>query len=116
MPCMQQVVDLQEDPAFERLDVALLNIALDTPEAWKDEGGSLGVTTPMLSDIGAKVSTAYGVMRWMMPTGEPGHTFVLIDARGTVVMIKDYGASEHGGAMYVPPGQLVSLISEHLNI
>ena len=112
---MQQVVDLQDDPAFERLDVALLNIAVDPPAAWKDEGGSLGITTPMLSDIDAKVSTAYGVMRWMMPSGEPGHTFVLIDAEGTVVMIKDYGAPEHGGAMYVPPDELVKLIWDQLN-
>lgn len=114
MPCMQQVVDLQNDPAFERLDVELLNIAIDPPEVWKNDGVPLGITTPMLSDIGAKVSTSYGVMQWMMPTGEPGHTFVLIDDKGKVLLIKDYGAPEHGGAMYVPPQELVPLISRHL--
>lgn len=114
MLCMQQVVDLQKDPAFEHLDVALLNIAVDPPEAWKKEGAPLGITTPMLSDIGAKVSTTYGVMQWMMPSGEPGHTFVLIDEQGKVLLIKDYGALEHGGAMYVTPRDLVALISRHL--
>lgn len=114
MPCMQQVVDLQEDPAFGRLNVTLLSIAIDPPQAWKSEGVPLGITTPMLSDIGAKVSTSYGVMQWMMPSGEPGHTFVLVDDQGKVLLIKDYGAPEHGGAMYVTPRDLVKIISGNL--
>ncbi len=36
----------------------------------------------MLSDAGNHVATAYGVMRWKMPTDEPGHIFVLIDPAG----------------------------------
>ena len=29
---MQQIVDLENDPAFQALDVALVSIAFDTPE------------------------------------------------------------------------------------
>lgn len=57
----------------------------DGPGRISSPDRSLGITTPMLSDIGAKVSTAYGVMQWTMPSGEPGHTFVLIDDPRTLL-------------------------------
>jgi hypothetical protein len=53
-------------------------------------------------------------MQWGMPTGEPGHTFVLVDAQGTVVWVRDYGAPEHGGTMYVSPSELDPLIQQQL--
>lgn len=107
-------MDLQGDPGFRDLDVELLNIAVDPPEAWRSDGSSLGITTPMLSDAGNQVATTYGVMRWQMPTNEPGHTFVLIDADGRIAWIRDYGALENGGLMYVPVVDLVPQIIEHL--
>ena len=111
MPCVQQVVDLQADPAFKRLGVQLLNIAVDPPDAWRGEAQSLGITAPLLSDEGNKVATRYGVMRWKMPSNEPGHTFVLIEPDGTVGWIRDYGAPDNGGLMYVPPADLVPKIA-----
>ena len=107
-------MDLQGDPGFRDLDVELLNIAVDPPEAWRSDGSSLGITTPMLSDVGNQVATAYGVMQWKMPTNEPGHTFVLIDAEGRIAWIRDYGALENGGLMYVPVVDLVPQIIEYL--
>jgi hypothetical protein len=50
----------------------------------------------------------------MMPTGEPGHTFVLVGKDGRVVWVRDYGAMEHGGAMYVPVRDLVAQLGKHL--
>ena len=47
---MQQVVDLQEAERFQALEVAVLSISPDPPEAWAAEGSSLGITTPLLSD------------------------------------------------------------------
>ena len=111
---MQQVVDLQKDPAFRSLGIVMLSISPDSVASWRQEGGALGITTPMLSDQGAKVAFRYGVMRWMMPTGEPGHTFVLVDRDGRVAWVKDYGAPEHGGVMYVAPPELVSEIKSVL--
>jgi peroxiredoxin len=108
---MQQVVDLQEDGAFQSLGVQLLSIAVDPPEAWRSEAKPLGITEPLLSDEGNRVAQRFGVMRWMMATGEPGHTFVLVDMRGNVTWIRDYGAPENGGLMYVPPDELVPEIS-----
>jgi peroxiredoxin len=110
---MQQVVDLQGDGQFNGLGIQLLSISPDPAESWKSEGVPLGITTPMLSDPGASVASRYGVMQWAMGN-EPGHTFVLVDARGRITWIEDYGAPEHGRLMYVPPNDLVPLLKEHL--
>lgn len=108
---MQQVVDLQNDEAFQTLGVAVLSISPDPSEAWAAEGSNLGITTPLLSDPENRVATMYGVMRWKMPSNEPGHTFVLVGIDGRIVWIRDYGAPEHGGAMYVPVPELVAQLA-----
>jgi peroxiredoxin len=109
---MQQVVDLQSDETFENLGVQLLAISPDPVTAWRDEGGTLGITVPMLSDPGNAVWMKYGIPGWMMATGEPGHTFFLVGGDGKVVWLRDYGAPEHGGAMYVPPDEIASQLEE----
>ena len=111
---MQQVVDLQNSKEFRALGVELLSVASDAVEAWKTEGAKLGITLPLLSDQGAKVAQAYGVMQWAMGS-EPGHTFILVDKTGRVAWIRDYGSPEHGGLMYVAPAMLVPAIRAHLS-
>jgi len=54
-------------------------------------------------------------MEWQMASGEPGHTFVLVDRRGRIAWIRDYGAPQNGGMMYVAPDQLVPEIQKHLS-
>ena len=112
---MQQVVDLQNSKAFQDLDVKLLSISPDPVEAWRDEAGSLGISLPMLSDAGNAVWLRYGTVDWMMASNEPGHTFILVDEAGKVSWVRDYGASEHGMVMYVPPDELVAQIQKHLD-
>lgn len=53
-------------------------------------------------------------MRWQMATGEPGHTFVLIGSDGRVSWVRDYGAPENGGLMYVLPEQLLKELKPQL--
>jgi peroxiredoxin len=110
---MQQVVDLQIDEAFKKLGVHLLAISPDPVTAWRQGGGALGITVPMLSDLGNTVWMKYGIPEWMM-AGEPGHTFFLVGGDGTISWLRDYGAPEHGGAMYVPPEEIAPQLEEHL--
>src|SRR6266511_4612315 len=109
---MQQVVDLQRDKAFEDLGVRLLAIAPDTVSAWQQEGGSMGITVPKLSDPRNTVWMKYGTRGWMMATNEPGHTFFLVGPDGKIAWLRDYGAPEHGGAMYVEPNEIISQVQQ----
>jgi peroxiredoxin len=110
---MQQVVDLQKSSEFQSLDVELLSISPDPPEAWKQGASEFGIESPVLADADNRVAQAYGVMRWAVGD-EPGHTFVLVDDEGRIRWIRDYGAPENGGLMYVVPAELVSELSRRL--
>jgi peroxiredoxin len=108
---MQQVVDLQNSQELSSLDVALLSIAFDTVAEMAPEVASLGITVPMLSDTDHTVSEAYAVLQWAIASGEPGHTFVLVDERGEVAWIRDYGLPENANpTMYVVPGEIVEQV------
>jgi peroxiredoxin len=111
---MKQVVDLQNSKDFQALGVEFLSISPDSVQAWAKDVSSMGIRTPALSDAGNRVANAYGVMRWGMAGGEPGHTFVLVGRDGRVGWIRDYGAPEHGGLMYVSPKDLVPLVAAHV--
>jgi peroxiredoxin len=111
---MQQVVDLQNDQAFKDLGIELLALSPDPIDAWRTEGGALGVTVPMLSDTDNNVWMTYGTAAWMMASNEPGHTFFLVGDDGKLVWLRDYGAPEHGGAMYEMPSEVVSQLRDAL--
>jgi hypothetical protein len=64
----------------------------------------------LLIDGDGAVSDAYGVLEWAVATGEPGHTFALVDEAGKIVWLQDFGAEENGGRMYVPMQELVEAI------
>lgn len=99
-------MDLQDSAEFRTLDIQLVSIATDDLEEMRRAATEDGVETPFLADAGADVSEAYGVLRWAVPSGEPGHTFVLVDSAGIVRWVKDYGAPENGGLMYVEVDEL----------
>lgn len=114
---MLQVVDLQEDREFQGLDVELISIAPDPLDAWREDGREWGIRDfgSVLSDEGNAVAGRYGVLRWKHPvTGEPGHTFILVDEAGKIVWVKDYGAPENGGLMYIVPREIVGQVSARL--
>jgi peroxiredoxin len=106
-------VDLQEDREFEALGVELLSISPDHPDSWRQMAAEFGLETALLSDARNVIATRYGVMEWRVPpsapieSAEPGHTFVLVDEVGRVAWVRDYGAAENGGLMYVPPADLL---------
>jgi peroxiredoxin Q/BCP len=107
-------VDLQADKTFNSLGVALVSVSTDSLADLQAAARQFGITTPLLSDKDSEVSRAYGVLQWAMPSGEPGHTFVLVGKDGTMSWIKDYGAPQNGGLMYVPVADLTRALKEHL--
>ena len=99
-------MDLEGSPQFQSLTVALLSIAIDPVDQLALAVRHWDVQTPHLSDQGGQVSQTYGVLRWAIGNGEPGHTFVLVGSDGRIKWIRDYGAPGNGGLMYVPVDQL----------
>ncbi len=112
---MQQVVDLQNDPVFQSLGVALLSVAFDPATEQAPAAQELGITVPMLIDGDHSISEAYDVLQWAVASGEPGHTFILVSKDGEILWIRDYGTPENGGTMYVPVDELVQQIQASLN-
>jgi peroxiredoxin len=112
-----QVVDLLKDPAFQKLNVELVSIAPDPPEMWRNDGAEYGLKdfSTVLTDEQNEVAARYDVLKWRHPiTGEPGHTFILVNEEGRIQWIRDYGAPEHGSIMYVVPDALVGELSLQL--
>jgi peroxiredoxin len=111
-----QVVDLQKSANFQALGVELVSIAPDPIESWRDDGNQYGIEnySTVLSDPNNAVANRYDVMKWAAATGEPGHTFILIDESGRVSWIRDYGGAENGGIMYVVPDELVRELRPHV--
>ena len=111
---MKQIVDLQADSQFKAMNVALVSVATDSRPELASAAREYNITTPLLSDADKQMSQAYGILQWAMPSGEPGHTFVLVDRNGKIAWIRDYGAPQNGGAMYVPVNELTGEIKQRL--
>jgi len=113
---MQQIVDLQNSPDFQALDVQLISIARDSIAEMAPEAQTRGITSvPVLSDPELAVSERYDVLQWAIENGEPSHTFILVDKTGEVVWIKDYGAPDKPNpTMYVEVEELVGYIKTNL--
>lgn len=111
---MQQIVDLETNTEYQSLQVPLISIAFDEREVLAAAGAEFGVvSTPLLTDTHQEVSRAYDVLQWAVATGEPGHTFILIDENGRIAWIRDYGVVEN--SMYVDPGEIASQVGESLS-
>jgi peroxiredoxin len=110
-----QVGDLHKFPKFIALGVELLSLSPDRPEEWRAAAADFKVSPDaiLLSDQGNKVATAYDVMRWGV--GEPGHTFILVDKNGRIAWVKDYGAPQNGGLMYVVPKEITKLLESQIS-
>jgi peroxiredoxin len=111
---MQQIVDLQNSPAFQATGAQLISISTDPAAEQAPEARSLGITIPMLVDDGS-VTEMYGADEFALANGEPSHTFYLVDANGNLVWMKDYGAPDNPErTMYVEIDELVSHIEREL--
>jgi peroxiredoxin len=114
---MEQIVDLQNNAKFQALNVQVISIALDSTAEMAPEALALGITSvPVLSDPDSQVSAEYDVLQWAIENGEPSHTFVLVDAAGEIVWVKDYGAPDNPNrTMYVEVSELTKFVKDNLN-
>ena len=113
---MQQIVDLQNNPEFQALNVQVISIARDSISEMAPEANALGITDiPVLSDPDLAVSEEYDVLQWAIENGEPSHTFILVDDQGKIPWIKDYGAPDNPNrTMYVEVDELVEFVKTYL--
>jgi peroxiredoxin len=114
---MQQIVDLQNSAEFQALNVQVISIARDSVTELSAESQALGITEiPILSDPDLQVSASYDVLQWAISNGEPSHTFVLVDASGEIVWIKDYGSPDNPNqTMYVEISELIDFVEANLD-
>ncbi|MCA9890421.1 MAG: redoxin domain-containing protein [Anaerolineae bacterium] len=107
---------MQSDPEFQSLNVAFVSIAFDPSDQQVSAITEYGISdVPMLIDAEHTVSEAYDVLKWAVGSGEPSHTFVLVDADGNIAWIRDYGSpSLPDPVMYVPPADLIQHIKDSL--
>lgn len=108
-------MDLQNDSDFQATGVQLVSIAFDTVEEQQAAITEYGIDVPMLIDSTHEVSQQYDVLQWAVRTGEPGHTFILVNGDGQIVWVKDYGSPNLANpVMWVDPAELVGYIQENL--
>ena len=113
---MQQIVDLQNSKKFQALNVQIISIARDSVSEMALDAQALSITdVPLLSDPDLAVSANYDVLQWAIENGEPSHTFVLVDANGQIVWVKDYGAPDNPErTMYVEVSELIDFVQVNL--
>ena len=107
--CIVQMGEIEKQAAaFEKLDVTVLPIVMNTREQITADMTANGVTTPFLLDDGT-VSEAYGTLGKGMHAGLPGHSFVLIDSQGRQRWYGEYPS------MWLAPQDLLDEIRSNLS-
>lgn len=111
-PCWDQIADLQQQRAmFRALGIeTIVSITTDPLDLITQKARDEGLTIPILSDEGAKVSDTYDArtysMTWMKPHRD-GHTFVLVGKDGRIRWRADYGGPPKY-TMYIPSDALLT--------
>lgn len=107
--CIVQMGEIEKQAAaFEKLDVTVLPIVMNTREQITADVTANGVTTPFLLDDGT-VSEAYGTLGKGMHAGLPGHSFVLVDSQGRQHWYGEYPS------MWLAPQDLLDEIRSNLS-
>jgi len=105
--CLQQMGEIEKDPAFAEAGITVLPIVMNTAEQITADMNTYGVNTPFLLDDGT-VSEAYGTLGTGMHAGLPGHSFVLVDADGARRWSGNYPS------MWLAPDDLLKQVQANL--
>jgi peroxiredoxin len=106
--CITQMGEITHNQAaFDKANIVVLPIVMNTKEQIVADMAANGVTTPFLLDDGT-VSKEYGTLGKGMHAGLPGHSFVLIDAQGVQRWYGEYPS------MWLAPKDLLAETTKHL--
>lgn len=112
-PCWDQMRAIQKDlPKFRALGIGpIVSITTDPLGDIQQKVSDEGITIPVLSDVGAKFSSAgaWGTNEYQMQMmgDRNGHTFVLVGKDGRIRWRADYGGAPKY-TMFVPDDRLLA--------
>lgn len=110
-PCWDQLKAIRADTAkFDAMGIAaIVSITTDPPDLVARKVRDEGITIPVLSDVGARASSAWRTNRYqMMGMGERnGHTFILVGTDGKIRWRADYGGAPNY-SMFIPTETILS--------
>jgi len=109
-PCWDQISAIEKDRAkFAALGIGpIVSITTDALGQITQKASDEGLTIPVLSDDGGRVSDSYSARDFgMMGHDRDGHTFVLVGKNGTIVWRADYGGAPKY-TMFVPDDELLA--------
>jgi peroxiredoxin len=98
--CFAQISEIE--PALSVRGIRLVSVVVDDPEITRIEAERYGATTPVALDPDRSVSEAYGMLGVYGHGDRPSHSFVLVDADGTISDVRHYPE------MFVPLDQLLT--------
>jgi len=105
--CLQQIRDIDEvGQVMAKRHIKLVSITPDSPGELRQAIGQYGISSPMIADGDRDMSDAFNMLGKGMHADTPGHAFVLIDGRGTVLWQRDYYQPPYR-VMYVKPAELL---------
>lgn len=119
-PCWEQIPELEKGMTeFEKMKVALLSVALDPVEKWKETIDQYKIKTPILSYDSVSTEVDYNLLPYSMGMGRrAGHTFVLVNIDGKILWRKDYWPSRGhmvaGGTMFVKSDEIIASVKAAL--
>ena len=107
--CLLQMAAIEKQAdAFRAQDITVLPIVMNSADQIRADMVANRVTTPFLIDTDGSVSRAYGTLGKGMHAGLPGHSFILIDAKGSQKWYGEYPS------MYLAPQDLLDQIRTRL--
>lgn len=118
-PCMQQMPEVDKYASeFEKMNVKVLHIALDSPEDMNKAVVRYKLKSPVLSYNNATTEMDYNLLEKSMGMGRrAGHTFVLVGTDGKIVWREDYWKSKGHmaeGTMFVDGSEILSEVQNAL--
>ena len=109
-PCWDQISAIEKEiPKFRALGIGpIVSITTDPLGEITQKASDQGLTIPVLSDEGGRVSDTYSARNYgMMGHDRDGHSFVLVGKDGKVLWRADYGGAPKY-TMFVPVGVLLA--------